>query len=798
MSKSASPGRVDHPGDKFLKSIVTLSEVASQPAPSNRMLLADLLPTGLIGMTGLPTSGKSNLAILQSLGVCTGMQVGQMFPLQTGSALYCTTETSRHEICSRASAYLQNPRILPRNFFVSAETGENFEDWLNGFESLLDHLRDVRIAVLDPVVSFLRELTHANYAKQYLIFGRLRQLAKERGMALLLVSHCTKKAGNRISSSYGSVALPACADAMQTIDREQGTLTVSGNTFGDQVYEISAFDGYPPYLSNRLNPGLQNIRLTPEQKEVFMEIGRSPLPYARAKELERVFSGVRSGAAVRQLLGHLKEKGLILPFRRGIYQLSTPGKQYFEELVNRQRAQERIRDHWGRLASFVAPDLDEELTPTTPELFFVEPDYDPLTRNFNDDLQDAFLESLGKGSEDRPSPDQETTKLAEPEPFAENPVVVDEPVIEPELEAGSPAEPKVDIPTEADAPEGSSPGDHEEGKEEAGPGGPLLPSEDTDAADAERESNGTEQGEPKDLLEGRLHEGYDKVSSTGPVTAVTGTPGLAAPVPHTQDGQASIEAPDREAFEAARDAIGFRTLKLDTEYGNDTREALKQEYKEKFIDCAVRGKSAFLATESEPYSFESMVMDGELGKSLKRYSESQCLEALDLFVELAERGLLIHLKDWNRKFELRPVKEGHASIERPDGVATTLAERFSSSPPEILPRLESLEPVLCALMSEKGWEAVSNFIQGRYLSRWESGVLFDAFFNKRRPSTASLGTGLKKPERFHRLLIACQEPENSGLVCLRHDPSQFVFPLRRRQIRESLGLPTWPGDRTAR
>lgn len=760
MSKSASPGRVDHPGDKFLKSIVTLSEVASQPAPSNRMLLADLLPTGLIGMTGLPTSGKSNLAILQSLGVCTGMQVGQMFPLQTGSALYCTTETSTPEICSRASAYLQNQRILPRNFFVSAETGENFEDWLNGFESLLDHLRDVRIAVLDPVVSFLRELTHANYAKQYLIFGRLRQLAKERGMALLLVSHCTKKAGNRISSSYGSVALPACADAMQTIDREQGTLTVSGNTFGDQVYEITAFDGYPPYLSNRLNPGLQNIRLTPEQKEVFMEIGRSPLPYARAKELERVFSGVRSGAAVRQLLGHLKEKKLILPFRRGIYQLSTPGKQYFEELVNRQRAQERIRDHWGRLASFVAPDLDEELTPTTPELFFVEPDYDPLTRNFNDDLQDAFLESLGKGSEDRPSPDQETTKLAEPEPSAENSVVVvDEPVIEPELEAGSPAEPKVDTPKEADAPEGSSPGDHEDGKEEAGPGGPPLPSEDTDAADAERESKGPKV-ENKPIVR----------------------PG----------GRFDV---DRPSAEAKRDEFGIRLSKMASPQGADSLEGYRDSLGEKYLDGIYRSSKTLILHLGDPFDLSELAGHPALAKVFEKHSQERVQEALDLLVTFADLRLWACRCDQNRKIQLLPVTGESLPVIRPDGKDCYRA-RHDACPGNLKDRLASLEPVICPLMGEGLWDEVMPYLMSGYLSVWESERIFESLHRKGRSGR----TGMKPAEQTHTLLIQRQSPLEIQApdFYLANSPERVAYPLRRRQIRESLGLPTWPGDRTVR
>jgi hypothetical protein len=759
MSNSASPENTNPSADKFLQRIETLSEVALQPAPSTLPVLADLLPIGLAALIGLPTSGKTYLAILQALAVCTGLQNGEIFPLQTGSVLYFTTETSKHEICSRAMAYLQQP-VLPRNFFVCSESGENFEDWFCGFETILDCIRDVKIAVLDPFVPFLRGLTHGNYATQYRVYGRLRKLAKDREMALLLVGHCTKKASNRISSSYGSAALPACADALQTIDREKGTLTVSGNTLQDQVYEITSGSDYPPYLSIRLNPGLQDIRLTPEQMEVFMQIARSPLPQTSAKQLERFFSGIRSGSAVRQLLGHLKEKGLILPFRRGLYQLSDRGTKYFNELETRRKAQSRLRDHWGRLARFMVPDLNEIPAPTAPNSFFVEPDYDPSKKNFTDDLEDEFQKSLGRGSEDRPSPDREPTKLAEAEPSAENPVVIeDDPVIEPELEAEAQGEVAVDTLTEADPPDSSGSGDHEDGKEEAGPSGPPFPSEDPASVTVEPTV-------PK--IEDR------------PIVRPSDRPDA-----------------DRPSAEARRDALGVRISKMPSAQGSNSVEAYRDSMREKFLDGVYRSPSTFILHLDDPFDLSDLADRPALAKVFEKHTQERVRKALDLWVRFADLKLWACRCDQNRKIQLLPVTGESLPAIRPDGKACYQA-RHDACPENLKESLADLEPILCLLMGEDPWAEVTSHLMSGYLSVWESERIFENLHKKGR--SGRTGTGLKPAEQTHALLILRQSPfeTQAPLPYLANCPERVAYPLRRRQIRESLGLPTWPGDRVVR
>ena len=757
MRKSTSAGNKKNSTDALLNSLVALPDAALLPAPKECDLISELLPTGLTALIGPPTSGKTYLAVLQALAVCTGLQVGEMFPLQTGSVLYFTTETSKREISSRASAYLQRP-ILPKNFFISAETGESFEDWLTGYEALLNLLANVKITVLDPGVSVLQELLHANYAAQYRVYGRLRAIAKQREMAILFLGHPTKSAANRILSSYGSAALPACADAMQTIDREKGTLTVSGNRLRDQVYEMARGGDYPPYLSLRLDPGLQDIRLTPEQKDVFMKIAGSGSQSAQAKTLEWYYAGTRSGSAVRQLLGHLKDKGLVVPFRRGFYEVSERGKRYYTELETRERTKSLLRSHYGRMARLMVPDLEEESTQTAPSRFFAEPDYDPSVKNFTDDLCDDLLESLGKGSEDRPSPDREPPEPEEPS--GENPVViVDEPVIEPELEAGSPGEATKGIPTEADAPDSTGSGDHGEGKEEAGPCGPPFPSEDPASVTVEPTV-------PK--IEDR------------PIVRPSDRPDA-----------------DRSSAEARRDALGVRISKMPSAQGSNSVEAYRDSMRENFLDGVYRSPSTFILHLDDPLDLSDLADRPALAKVFEKHTQERVREALDLLVAFADLKLWACRCDQNRKIQLLPVTGESLPAIRPDGKACYQV-RHDACPENLKESLADLEPILCLLMGEDPWAEVTSHLMSGYLSVWESERIFENLHKKGR--SGRTGTGLKPAEQTHALLILRQSPfeTQAPLPYLANCPERVAYPLRRRQIRESLGLPTWPGDRPAR
>jgi hypothetical protein len=82
-----------------------------------------------------------------------------------------------------------------------------------------------------------------------------------------------------------------------------------------------------------------------------------------------------------------------------------------------------------------------------------------------------------------------------------------------------------------------------------------------------------------------------------------------------------------------------------------------------------------------------------------------------------------------------------------------------------------------------------------YLSIWEGERIFEGLYKKGR--SGRTGTGVKPAELTHALLILRQSPleTQSPLFYLANCPERVAYPLRRRQIREALGLPTWPGDR---
>lgn len=348
------------------------------------------------------------------------------------------------------------------------------------------------------------------------------------------------------------------------------------------------------------------------------------------------------------------------------------------------------------------------------------------------------------------------------EPAAENPVVVvDEPAIEPELKAGSPGEATNATPTEVDPPDSTGSRDHGEGKEEAGPCGPPFPSEDTDSTPAERESNGPEV------------EDRPIARSGGPFDV------------------------DRPSAEARRDALGVRISKMPSPQGPNSVEAYRDSMRQNFLDGVYRSPVTRILHLDDPLDLPDLADRPALAKVFEKHTQERVREALDLLVAFADLKLWACRCDQNRKIQLLPVTGESLPAIRPDGKACYQA-RHDACPENLKDRLADLESTICLLMGEDPWDEALPYIMSNYLSVWESERIFENLHKKGR--LGRTGTGLKPAEQTHALLILRQSPfeTQAPLPYLANCPERVAYPLRRRQIRESLGLPTWPGDRPAR
>lgn len=675
--------------------LVPLNEVIQDELPGSSMILKDILSTGLAGLVGRPTSGKTYLAILQALSICSGQQLGGITPLQQGSVLYFTTETSRNEIAARASAYLEKPD-LPSNFFVSGNNGGSVEGWKSRLQRTLDRVGNVKIVVVDPVVFLFGGKIHQRYGDQYEVLQSIRQLAKERQIAILVTNHMGKGSAERTSSSYGSNAFSANFDILQTIDRDGKTLEVSGNSIPNQAYEIGWQGGLPFHLIRSFDPCLRNLRVTVEQEEVLEAVAGAPEGQAKAKDLAEKFSKDKTGAAVRQLLGHLKDKGLIQSKGKGWYAVTKLGGRYIGEiLVTREQAQ-------GMGSPAVSPQ-EIEINSNSCEVVV--------------QTEEGSAQPAGTG-----------LKEADEAP----------------------------IPISGDIADGDL------------------------ATPAPNEAEGTEAAAEAII--------FQQIPSNASLPSPT-------PKGSTPDVHESAEE-KRFRLEAERDRYGIRISEVNHESPNDADECLKARYKERYIASHIgrRASTSRLVFFTDPYSYASMVKDGNLERVLKDYSEEAVMNALDLYIELAERHLLIQVMLQKKQIQLRKVNAfGTASISRPEADPNASASRFSAAPEELHTRLSENEELLVSLMASKSWDEVFDFILSTYLSGFEAETVFSGLNGGGSSSCPHLEASMLSAEKVHRSLIFCgQQGSCERHIQLQLKPQNVAYPLRRRKIQESMGLPAWP------
>jgi putative DNA primase/helicase len=106
----------------------------------------------------------------------------------------------------------ENAKDVPRAFALNRD--------LARLNNLLDALPDCRLLIIDPISAFLGGTNeHAN-ADVRTLLAALATIARERGIAVIVVSHLRKKEGAAIHRTMGSLAFVAAARAAWIICKD--------------------------------------------------------------------------------------------------------------------------------------------------------------------------------------------------------------------------------------------------------------------------------------------------------------------------------------------------------------------------------------------------------------------------------------------------------------------------------------------------------------------------------------------------------------------------------------------------
>lgn len=222
------------------------SELDGLALPPIRFIIPGLLPMGLGLIVAKPKVGKSWMM----LDLCLSVSAGTPFlgyPVNRSGALYLALEDGKSRLQTRQRRVNGN-LPFPSNLFFATEAPRIDEGLLEWLDSLLDENPDIHLIVIDTLakVKSIKPM-RANeniYAADYDFLGKLKKLADDHGICILVVHHTSK--GNK-SDSFdkvnGSTALMGAADftfVLDDVDRErrEATLNITGRDIECQELAI--------------------------------------------------------------------------------------------------------------------------------------------------------------------------------------------------------------------------------------------------------------------------------------------------------------------------------------------------------------------------------------------------------------------------------------------------------------------------------------------------------------------------------------------------------------------------------
>ena len=291
-----------------------------------RFLVDDLLPTGLLLVSGLPKIGKSYFVHQLSLAVATGDTfLGRN--VLPGSVLFYAIEDGARRLKTRLHQQAGDVNGIERILYqLEAPTDyANLEEDIRMYQSLNPDLQLVVIDTLGRSASGPKA-GHDQYSYWTDSLSRPQKLAEELGITIAFTHHLNKRqytegADDAFSRIYGNTALFGTVDTALILERHRGTdnavLRVTGRDVEEQNLKMTldrttmTWHDTGPIPQQLINP-------TKAQTQFIELLNGGPMKLSQiAREL-----GMSESNAHQHLNKAIKD-GVVEKHDRGLYGLST-------------------------------------------------------------------------------------------------------------------------------------------------------------------------------------------------------------------------------------------------------------------------------------------------------------------------------------------------------------------------------------------------------------------------------------------------------------------------------------------
>ena len=217
---------------------ISMSELYENVYQSRPPVIDGLLYPGTYLFAGSPKVGKSFFMAQLAYHVSTGTPLWD-FPVHQGSVLYLALEDDHRRLQKRLYRMFGAEGTDNLHFAVFAkQLGDGLEEQLKKF---LEEHPDTRLVIIDTLQKIRGEGGEKySYSNDYEVISRLKKIADDSGICLLLVHHTRKQqADDKFDMISGTNGLLGSADGAFLLYKENRTSTsavldVSGRDQQDQ------------------------------------------------------------------------------------------------------------------------------------------------------------------------------------------------------------------------------------------------------------------------------------------------------------------------------------------------------------------------------------------------------------------------------------------------------------------------------------------------------------------------------------------------------------------------------------
>jgi hypothetical protein len=317
----------DYERDRRARRWLTARELDAMAFAPIKYVVPDWLVEGLTLFAGAPKIGKSWLVLEMALAVAAGGCCLGTASCEPGEVLYLALEDNRRRLQSRIRRLwgdLREP--APERLHIATQWPRANE---GGIAALRDWAKErplARLIVIDVLAMFKAMARGSDrtslYEADYLTIKELQALAAELGVAIVVVHHTRKSAGelDPFEKVSGTLGLSGAADTTIVLDRDQSGFTAYGR--GRDITEFET--------AMQFNKTSCSWRVLGEASEVRRSDERTTILTALAEAGAEMSPSDLAGATgipennVRQLLFKMARAGEVVREGRGRY-LRQPG-----------------------------------------------------------------------------------------------------------------------------------------------------------------------------------------------------------------------------------------------------------------------------------------------------------------------------------------------------------------------------------------------------------------------------------------------------------------------------------------